>query len=245
MQNPHGLADSRIIFPFRNPILRDIKIPIQESNPLRRFLHSIFQIPIPNSQHWHSNSQSKSCIEGGLRTLVLTLVPLLFESGLTIDTILGHVLAFPSLGAFTLGVGNVFRATETVQLLNALKYIAANMTESTGRQFSAFQYLPVSLKLAGACLSAGLGPPVLFLFGVLLPTIPTSMHNAQFLKYLVGQSEWNLLALQVALTPIELFLHVYCVISMILGGCTFIVSIGTLTAYSEGMRYLPLLIVLD
>ena len=70
MQNPHGLADSRIIFPFRNPILRDIKIPIQESSPLRRFLHSIFQIPIPNSQHWHSNSQSKSCIEGGLRTLV-------------------------------------------------------------------------------------------------------------------------------------------------------------------------------
>ena len=77
MQNPHGLVDSRIKFPFRNPILRDIKIPIQESSPLRRFLHSIFQIPIPNSQHWHSNSQSKSYIEGGLRTL---LVSCLFQS---------------------------------------------------------------------------------------------------------------------------------------------------------------------
>ena len=116
---------------------------------------------------------------------ILTLVPQLFHNGLTVDTILGMVLAFPSLGAFTLGIGNIFKAAETAQLSNARRYMTASMTEATGSEFSAYHYLRMSLKLAGACLSAVIAPPVLLLFGILRPTIPTSLHNAEFLKYLL------------------------------------------------------------
>ena len=54
---------------------------------------------------------------------MLTLGPLLFRTGVTVDTLMSLVLAFPSICAFTLGTGSVLKVGETAQLLNALKYI--------------------------------------------------------------------------------------------------------------------------
>ena len=123
------------------------------------------------------------------------------------------------------------RVTETAQLLNARKYITTCMTEATGCPFSTLKYLPTALKLTCACISAALGPPVLVLLGLILPNLPASIRNAQLLKSMFAHSDLAFMAVQGACVPFELFLHVYSVISALLGGCMFIVCIGTLTAY--------------
>ena len=85
-------------------------------------------------------------------------------------------------------------------------------------------------------MSALLAPPALLLLAVFLPNIPVSIHNAEFLKSSFGHCDFVLLVLQIYCMPLELFLTVYSALSAILGVSIFIVGIGTITVYSEGMR---------
>ena len=96
---------------------------------------------------------------------IVVVIHVLLQNGLTLETLVPIVMIIPYVCAATLGAGNVFKRTETVQLMNSGRSTLECLQKATGRHLSGFGDMSLSLKIIGVSFIA-------VLFSVMPPVLP-------------------------------------------------------------------------
>ena len=159
---------------------------------------------------------------------------LLLEEGLTVNTLMSLASIFPCMCAGTLGIGNIFKVRETVQLANSWKDILACLEIPKGRPVSVFEDFTLSLKIIGVAFTVGLAVMGMLVLNFIFPGIPVASHNI-LLRFGIGYS-MNKFVLQVLCVPLELLLQMQPIICAGFGAAVLAVGIDVLKIYFEQLR---------
>ena len=168
----------------------------------------------------------------GLKVVICT--SLLFEEGLMAHTLMSLVSLVPCMCAGTLGIGNIFKVRETVQLVNSWKVILDCLEEPKGRPVSGYEDLKLSLKIIAVAFTAVLGIMGMIVTVFIFPDLPVASHNI-FLRFGIGCSI-NKRVLQVLCVPLELLLLMQPTICAAFGAAVLVIGIDVLKVYYEQLR---------
>ena len=108
---------------------------------------------------------------------IIITIAFVHQNGLTVETLMTMAMLIPYMLAASVGAGNVFMCTETLQLVKSWKYTLQCLERASGRYLSGFEDIGLSLKVIAASGAAIVMPLVLAALPFVYPDVPLSIRN--------------------------------------------------------------------